>query len=255
MLVVPVLDLRTGQVVHAVAGRRDQYAPVRSTLVHSAEPAAVARALVEQLGAGTLYVADLDAILERKAQWDCWSEIARSHARLWIDAGIRSAEQAEAFQQSAAERSLDVAQWIVGLESLEEPAELARTCRRLGAERATFSLDMKQGKLLVRNASAWPQTPDEVARLAIDAGFQQIILLDLFHVGSQQGVAVAPLCRRLAETYPHVRWVAGGGVRARRDLIELAEARCYAALVATAVHRGQLTRACFETAERVKPAW
>ena len=60
--VIPVLDLKDGKAVHAIAGRRDHYQPIRSILHASSEPIALARAIRDTLGLHTLYLADLDAI-------------------------------------------------------------------------------------------------------------------------------------------------------------------------------------------------
>src|SRR5262245_25823594 len=62
MRVIPVLDLKGGQAVHAVRGQRQTYAPVETVLATSADPVVLGRAFVERLGARECYVADLDAI-------------------------------------------------------------------------------------------------------------------------------------------------------------------------------------------------
>ena len=58
--VIPVLDLKDGQAVHAVAGQRSHYQPVRSILHPSADPMDLARAFRDMLGLHKLYLADLE---------------------------------------------------------------------------------------------------------------------------------------------------------------------------------------------------
>jgi len=65
--VIPVLDLRGGRVVRARRGERSSYAPIETPLAKGSAPDAVARGLVEAWPAAILYVADLDAIIDRAA--------------------------------------------------------------------------------------------------------------------------------------------------------------------------------------------
>src|SRR6266498_930292 len=64
MEIIPVLDLAGGVAVHARAGERARYQPVRSVLSPDCigDPLALLRAFRERLGAERCYLADLDAI-------------------------------------------------------------------------------------------------------------------------------------------------------------------------------------------------
>jgi len=59
MQVIPVIDLKGDKVVHGVAGRRDEYEPIKSDLVSSALPAPVADALVQKVGASQAYLREI----------------------------------------------------------------------------------------------------------------------------------------------------------------------------------------------------
>src|SRR5205085_9347687 len=61
-MLLPVIDLMQGEVVHGIAGRREEYRPIVSILAESTKPLAVARAFREEFGFNELYLADLDAI-------------------------------------------------------------------------------------------------------------------------------------------------------------------------------------------------
>ena len=65
MPILPVLDLKQGQVVRGIAGRREEYRPIVSKLTTSSRPLDVARAFREHFRFDELYVADLDAIVAR----------------------------------------------------------------------------------------------------------------------------------------------------------------------------------------------
>ena len=71
---------------------------------------------------------------------------------------------------------------------------------------------------------------------------RSMIVLDLARVGTGQGVGTLSLCRQLRALWPEINLVAGGGVRNLADLHDLQESGCHAALVASALHDGRLTR-------------
>src|SRR5262245_37983348 len=133
MRIVGVLDLMCGVVVRGVAGRREQYAPLVSRLCNTARPAEVARALVGQLGLTELYLADLDAIAGAEPAWGVYEEVRAAGAHLWIDAGVRRAEDAR--------RLAPFGTVVLGLETLAGPVEL----REMGTD-VIFSLDLRAGE-------------------------------------------------------------------------------------------------------------
>ena len=95
MRILPVLDLKAGQVVHGIAGRRAEYRPIVSRLTASADPRDVAVAFVTQLGLKELYVADLDAIAGAPPALATFAALRALGCALWVDAGLRTAAQAE----------------------------------------------------------------------------------------------------------------------------------------------------------------
>jgi phosphoribosylformimino-5-aminoimidazole carboxamide ribotide isomerase len=89
---------------------------------------------------------------------------------------------------------------------------------------------------------AWQsRLAEEIAGLAVEAGFQRLIVLDLAFVGVNQGPGVERLCSSLRAAHPQIELIAGGGVRGVDDLRRLADCGCDAALVASALHDGRLT--------------
>src|SRR5581483_11245593 len=82
------------QVVRAIGGRRDLYAPVRSRLTDSTEPLAVSRTLLAAVGGNELYVADIDALLGHRPRLGWVRELAAGGCRVMIDVGVRAAADA-----------------------------------------------------------------------------------------------------------------------------------------------------------------
>jgi HisA/HisF family protein len=249
MQIIPVIDLLGGVVVRGIAGRRSEYRPIESKLCGSAEPAAIAQALVAHFQFEQLYVADLDAIAGAEPAWETYEQIAATGVRLLVDAGVAELPRAKALADfSAAGQPL--AGVIVGLECLESPRPLREIAQAIGSERLIFSLDMQQGRPLVRGGLWAQMNTGEIAMLAHACGARRMILLDLADVGVAQGVSTAPLCAELRRTEwgaqpsgPRAtQLIAGGGVRGPADFDHLAAAGYNAVLVASALHDGRLTR-------------
>ena len=245
MLVVPVLDLMRGVVVRGVGGRRDEYRAIHGALCPDSNAPTVARAISNAFGCRTFYLADLDAIAGAEPSWPAYAELLDLGLDLWVDCGVDDhgrARRAAAFAAGGAR----LGRVIVGLESIAGLETLARSVAAIGHDRLVFSLDMKEGRLLSSSEAFREASPIEVARRAIAAGVRRMIVLDLADVGTGGGTRTLDLCRAIRASHPHIELTAGGGVRGADDLRSLAAAGCQAALVASALHDGRLTRAEIE---------
>jgi phosphoribosylformimino-5-aminoimidazole carboxamide ribotide isomerase len=228
MRIVGVLDLMGGVVVRGVAGRRELYRPIVSHLCDSSEPSEVARALVEKFALRELYLADLDAITGAEPAWAAYAAARRSGASVWIDAGVRTVEDGV--------RLAEVGTLVAGLETVAGLDVVERLASRLG-DRLVFSLDLRRGAPL-----AWSEDAEGIARSVVERGVRRLLVLDLARVGIGEGTGTESLCARLAAAHPGVEISAGGGVRGRADLERLSACGVSAALVASALHDGRLTR-------------
>jgi phosphoribosylformimino-5-aminoimidazole carboxamide ribotide isomerase len=239
MRILPVLDLLNGKVVRGLAGNRAAYKPIESQLCSSAEPADVAKAL-RSLGFDECYVADLDAIAGKQPAHASYAGVAGAGLqKLWIDAGIRNAGQAETLL-SDVKSVRTIHRLIAGSETLGDRGDLVRLLAMVGRERLVFSLDLKHGRPLVA-AEAWRTAePLEIAADVIQAGIERIIVLDLANVGVGAGVTTESLCLYMRRKFPYVELIAGGGIRSVDDLHRLADWGCDAALVASALHDGRI---------------
>lgn len=246
MEIIPVLDLAAGVAVHARAGLRASYEPVRSVLTPGApgDPVGLLRAFRELLGARACYVADLDAIQGGPVQRRMLGELASLDAGvagpLLVDAGTHTLDGALEVL------SCGTAEIVVGLETLRSFDELSAMVREVGPARVVFSLDLKLGRpILHPGFNDTGQTPADSAVLAsraIDAGARSVLVLDVSRVGTGCGVEIG-LLESLRRRFPLVRLLAGGGVRARKDLDRMRSVGCSGALVASAIHSGTITSA------------
>jgi phosphoribosylformimino-5-aminoimidazole carboxamide ribotide isomerase len=240
MRVIGVLDLLAGCAVHARAGRRDGYEPVRTVAGVAIEPGdavALARVYLRDLRITELYVADLDAILGRPRQDTLVASLAALGPPLWLDSGAASVADARRALELAA------AVVVIGLETLPSYGALAEICASVGGDRVAFSLDLRDGEPItasrVRNEPAHNEPAHIIAERAAQAGVAAVIVIDLARVGTGTGLDLA-LIARVRDAVPGLTLLAGGGVRGPEDLVRLADAGCDGALVATALHDGRL---------------
>lgn len=244
--IIPVLDIRGGLAVHAVAGNRKQYQPLQSVLIDSTDPVQVAAALRAR-GFAELYVADLDAIESGEPEFSRYQQLAELGMRLWLDCGVRSVAMAQRLLAIARECPR-APMLIVGLESLAHLHILADLAAMVSAEQLVFSLDLFAGK---------PRSPRgeeglnalELAQYARSCGVRNIIVLDLACVGTARGVNTLGVCRALRSSDWH-EIVTGGGVGDKSDLQAVAKAGCTAALVSSALHSGRIGSDQFELTSR-----
>ncbi len=173
MRVVPVLDLLNGAVVRGVAGKRSEYRPVVSRLASRPDPLTVARAFRSELGLDTLYVADLDAIVHDRPNWEIYRQLVLDGFTLWVDAGLRDLKTAEQLLTCGADAV------IVGLETWPGPEPLAGLCHAVGSERVIFSLDLQAGRSLGDRTHWSSDDADRIAAQAAAAGVNRAIVLDL----------------------------------------------------------------------------
>jgi len=233
--VIPVLDLMNSVVVRGVAGRRDEYRPIESSIAVSADPIDVARAFREHFGLSTLYVADLDAILRGELNRDAMQSLAEEGFDLLVDAGVRNAADADMVLATGA------SQVIIGLETWPLLSSLELLTHRVGPEQLIFSLDLKNGALVTTFNDLLSDDPMDVAASVLEAGVRELIVLDVAAVGTGHGVPTLPLCRSILDFAPRSRVITGGGVRTAEDLAELDENGISGALVASALHDGSIS--------------
>jgi HisA/HisF family protein len=231
MLVIPVLDLKGGQAVHALRGQRVHYKPVRGVLGDGEDVLGLATAYRDRLGCQTLYVADLDAIAGLPGHAALLRSLSATGLTLWVDAGVSTIDQAQALLE------LGVDKVIIGSETLGSPDQLVDLATHFPPTCFALSVDLMGGVL---QAPPEFSTPNDLLKLVVAHNLESVILLDLAHVGAAAGPPL-DLLVSLHKSFPGLSLYAGGGVRDRADLKALDQAGAAGALVATAFHQGVLS--------------
>jgi phosphoribosylformimino-5-aminoimidazole carboxamide ribotide isomerase len=247
MQVIPVLDLLDGHAVRAVRGERARYQPVQSMLCDSSDPLTVARALLCASAARTLYVADLNAILQRGDHAETLAILCnglsetRHDVEIWLDAGFADFASVQALfdrirahiesirpaPDAAPSCSIPTLVPVFGTESLRDPAALH------DAEAAglapILSLDHRAGQPL-----ADPAAGHAVLHQS-DAWPARIIAMTLDQVGAYEGPDLATLSAIRAQAGERML-IGAGGIRGHADLSAAMESGAAAWLVASALH-------------------
>lgn len=248
--VIGVIDIRAGRAVHARGGQRGTYEPivsVRDALIASGDAASLASFYVERLGIRELYIADLDAIIDGAVQNELLCRLAAAGTPLWIDTGIRSVDDANHALE------LGAARVVVGLETLPSFDTLDAICAAIGGDRVIFSLDLRNGQPMTSDPAIQSMSTTSIAVRARDAGTRSLIVLDLARVGTGVGLDI-DLIASINGAAADVAVFAGGGVRHWDDVMQLSNAGCDGALIATALHNGTLTATHIAAARDVVPA-
>jgi phosphoribosylformimino-5-aminoimidazole carboxamide ribotide isomerase len=243
MRVIPVIDLMNDQVVHAVAGQRSEYRPIKSLIAVDSRPRTVAQAFVQRFGFDTVYVADLDAILGDRPNVSTWDEIHRAGLKLLLDAGTGTPQAYADVSNRLEERKID-ATLVIPLERLRDPFDDLWWNDDPGMQRPTiFSLDLINGVPSHQIAEWRHLSALEIVAAEYDLCCRDFLVLDLADVGTNGGTRTLELCKQIRQSFELRQLIAGGGVRNLADLKALAAAGCNAALVASALHDGRLTPA------------
>lgn len=217
MQIIPVIDLKDGQVVHAKRGQRDHYQAIHrnSQLTHSSQPDQVLRALLEFYPFQCLYIADLNAITGKGHHREAILQLSHEFpaTEFWIDDGSQLDENPKLAMNQ---------RQVIGTES-------QHTYPKASQRDYILSLDFAQHPLGLdawfSEKRYWPKT---------------VIAMTLTRVGSQLGPDFERL-KQLMTTFPEHNWIAAGGVRDENDLERLSELGVSGVLIASALHNGALS--------------
>ncbi|HTT08919.1 MAG TPA: HisA/HisF-related TIM barrel protein [Gammaproteobacteria bacterium] len=226
MHIVPVIDIKAGQAVRAIAGQRRQYRPLTSKLCNSSELSAVLESLRSLYAFDTFYLADIDRIMgwgDNRATIDMLCDHHQELA-FWLDAGFSQPEEL-AWLEGRCNITPVLGSESIG--SLDKYRALRQTIRKP----YILSLDYLQGRFrgpaeLEHHPELWPDA---------------VLVMELDRVGTGAGPHYCRLTEHPVEGR-HYRIYAAGGVRGIDDLLRLEEAHVDGVLVATALHDGRLDR-------------
>lgn len=238
--VIPVIDLLGGVVVHAKKGERRHYQPIQSQLTPSYQAPDIVASLLDVYPFKQLYIADLDEIQRLNTpsalNFNLIADIKQRYPslNLWVDAGIKDADDLSRWHLSGVNL-------VIGTENFNHLDDFLAV-RKLLQDHFILSLDYfsagYQGPVeLIEHSTYWPN---------------DVIVMSLANVGANQGVDTT-LLNTLQQQSPKTNLYAAGGVRNLEDLQALQTTGAAGALVATALHQQQITKAALETFHKKSP--
>ena len=229
MILLPAIDLMSGEVVRLRQGKADQ------KTVYARDPAAFARRWEEE-GGDYLHIVDLDAAFtgEQKNLDAVRAITAAVSIPCELGGGIRS--------EAALERAFaaGVARVIIGTRAAESLDFVGEMARKFGSARIAVGIDAKNGMVSVKG---WTEesalTALDLARRAEDAGAGTIIYTDIATDGMLTGPNFAET-RRMLDALS-CQLIASGGVSSAADVERLAQMPgLYGCIIGKALYDGAL---------------
>lgn len=226
MQIVPVLDLSKGLVVHAKKGDRVNYQPISSHLCPSANPAEIVNTFLELYDFKSIYIADLDALQKQGDNIEIIESICRQHPELeiWLDTGVKLIKH---YIESLQFNSLRL---ILSTESIDSISSFTLIINNYPTHSFLLSIDFLSGNILGLNILDQPSS-----KLPTD-----ILVLNLDHVGSNQGIAI-PTQISQQSLFNNHKVFYGGGIRNNKDLNILKNIGFSGALISSALHNNEIS--------------
>lgn len=231
MIVIAAVDILNGRVVRGIAGDRDSYKPLVSKIVDTNDPSGLMVELRRLFGINDFYIADLDAIIRGEKNKNLYASLVDQGFRIYLDAGARNCEDLKLLLDQ------NIYRVVAGLETLESTLELTRAVEFFG-NRLVFSLDMKNGVPFTNNPAITIKSPITIMLEAINAGLENLFILDLAKVGTGRGTNTDSLVSKARKESERINIFAGGGVGCLQDVVLLKQAGADAVVVSSAIHNG-----------------
>lgn len=225
MQIIPVIDVMRENVVHARGGIRANYPLLSSVLTSQTNPISVIDDLLQWHDFPIIYIADLDAILERNYNIRFYRQLNEQfpNTQFWLDVGVSNRQD---WQDLA---NLINIRLVLGSETLTDISLLAEENAH---SQCILSLDYKNAVLLgnpalMVNSLQWPK---------------DIIVMNLDYVGANTGPDFDLLgkIQRQADKDSNIH--AAGGVRNQQDLMALKKQGIVSVLIASALHDGRIDK-------------
>ena len=224
-----VLDLLDGVVVHAKRGEREKYVPIHrfSSIVTSSDPFSV----IEVLKPREVYIADLNRLMNTGNNRPILEDlrVQNSDLKIMLDYGIKAmADLKEAIVAELADKFV-LGTETISLDLLEEASK--------SSSGIIVSVDLFNNEVLTSDMKM-KIAPLQLIKELNNFPVRELIVLELNRVGTKSGIDFELLARAVELSEHDI--LCGGGVRNCEDVYKMAEIGVKGALVATALHDGDI---------------
>jgi phosphoribosylformimino-5-aminoimidazole carboxamide ribotide isomerase len=228
MLVIPAIDLKDGQCVRLLQGKKD------AVTAYSNDPVATAK-MWESYGAKLLHIVDLDgAFTGNQKNINAIIKIRKSvKIGLQVGGGIRKIGNIINLFSAGIEKI------IIGTAAIEDPEFLTDSCRKYPG-RILTGIDAKEGMVAIRG---WEEitslTARELARRLEIIGIAGIIYTDI----ARDGMLSGPNIEAIEEIVKNVKIpvIASGGISCIDDIKNLMKIKnLWGVITGKAIYSGAL---------------
>lgn len=230
MEIIPAIDIIDGKCVRLTQGDYSQ------KKIYNEHPLEIAKQF-EDAGLRRLHLVDLDGAKQKGVKnWKVLETIA-SKTRLIIDfgGGINTEKDVHIVLESGA------ALVTVGSIAIKDEFEFVKWLMIFGAEKFLLGADVKDQMIAIHG---WTETSDinifDFIENYTGKGVQQVFCTDVSKDGKLEGPSI-DLYKEVIGRFPHLYFIASGGVSAVSDLHELAAIGCQAAIVGKAIYENRIS--------------
>ena len=232
--IYPAIDLMGGEVV------RLQEGAFETKKTYSLDPIEAALSF-EKAGASLLHVVDLDGAKAQETKQTALIKrlCAATNLKVQVGGGVRSLKDVTKLLEAGADRV------VIGSLAVKDPQAFTAILKEVTGAKVTLGLDChldEKGNAHVAT-HGWQHTSNETASSLLDRysalGLTRVLCTDIKKDGMLKGPNFA-LYRSLAALYPHMEFLASGGVSCKEDVFELKKTGAYGAIIGKALYEGRL---------------
>jgi phosphoribosylformimino-5-aminoimidazole carboxamide ribotide isomerase len=231
--IIPVIDILNSKAVHAIKGERSKYKSLKSKLFNSSDLIEIIRILKQKYNFNEIYLADLDAIIKRKPNFEILSKITEIPGlKIILDPGITKKEDILTFSK------YKIKKLILGLETVNSFEVIKEGLKIFDQERIIVSIDMFKGKIKSYVKDLRKKSPLNIINKLEKFGIKELILLDLFRVGQKIG-GIPSIYTKIRKIFDG-NILVGGGIKDFNDLVYYKKNNFSGVLIATALYDGSI---------------
>lgn len=228
--IIPAIDIIDGKCVRLTEGDYSQ------KKIYNEHPLEIAKQF-EDAGLKRLHLVDLDGAKAGAVKnWKVLETIA-GKTSLIIDfgGGIKTEADVKIVFDSGAALA------TVGSIAVKNEQEFVKWLLQFGADKFLLGADVKNEKIAI---GGWIETTDiwvyDFIEKYINHGVRQIFCTDVSKDGRLEGPATG-LYKTITGKFPALHFIASGGVSSVKDLEDLRDAGCSAAIVGKAIYENRIS--------------
>lgn len=229
MQIIPAIDIIDGKCVRLTHGDYSQ------KTIYNKDPLEVARQF-EDAGFTRLHLVDLDGAKAGAVKnWKVLEAIAGKTA-LVIDfgGGIKAEKDVQIVFDSGALLA------TIGSMAVKEEATFITWLDKFGVQKFLLGADVKDEKITI---TGWTEQTNiwiyDFIQKYVEKGITQIFCTDVSKDGALLGPSIE-LYKNIIQKFPHLHFIASGGVSSIDDVYELNDIGCSGAIIGKAIYEGRI---------------